>query len=168
LKATTIPPNNTPSSETPDIDISKLNIKEAPNRTHMWSAEEWAIRNAPIAPHEPWGQQPAQNNPWDYIIKIVPDEERPSFLSAAVTTRSELNAASGEASGSNQGHNTLLSLTNPMRYVPGVGCMHQQHDTNTEENNLVYNPQIQEKMSISRAPTATRRCNFCKGERHHV
>jgi len=74
LKATTIPPNNTPSSETPDIDIPEVNIKEAPNRTHMWYAEEWAIRNAPIARHEPWGQQPAQNNPWDYNIKIVPDE----------------------------------------------------------------------------------------------
>jgi len=40
LKATTIPPNNTPSSETPDIDIAELNIKEAPNHTHMWSAAE--------------------------------------------------------------------------------------------------------------------------------
>jgi len=88
LKATTIPPNNTPSSETPDIDVPELNIKEAPNRTHMWSAEEWAIRNAPIARHEPWGQQRAQNNSWNYPIKIVPEEERPSFLSAAVTTRS--------------------------------------------------------------------------------
>jgi len=125
LKATTIPPNNTPSSETPDIDIPKLNIKEAPNRTHMWSAEEWAIRNDPIARHEPCGQEPSQNNPWDYNIKIVPDEERPSFLSAAVTTRSQHNAASREASGSYQGHNTLLSPTNPMRYVPGVGFMHQ-------------------------------------------
>jgi len=53
LKATTIPPNNTPSYETPDVDIPELNIKEAPNSTHMWSAEEWAIRNAPIARHEP-------------------------------------------------------------------------------------------------------------------
>jgi len=70
----------------------------------MWSAEEWAIRNAPIAHHEPGVQQPAQNNPWDYNIKIVPDEERPFFLSGAVTTRSQRNAASGEASGSNQGH----------------------------------------------------------------
>jgi len=97
LKATTILPNNTPSSETPDIDIPELNIKEAPNRTHMGSAEEWAIRNAPIAHHEPWAQQTEQNNPWDYI-KIVPDQERRSFLSAAVTTRSQRSAASGEAS----------------------------------------------------------------------
>jgi len=63
LKATTIPPNNTPSSESPDINIPELNVKEAPNRTDMWSAEEWAIRNASIAGHEPWGQLPAQNNP---------------------------------------------------------------------------------------------------------
>jgi len=124
LKATTIPPNNTPSSDTTDIDILELNIKEAPNRTHMWSVEEWAIRNAPNARHEPWVQQPSPNNPWDYNIKIVPDKERPSFLCAAVPTRSQRNAASGEASGSNQGHNTLLSPTNPMRYVPGVGFMH--------------------------------------------
>jgi len=101
LKATTIPPKNTPSSETPDIDIHGFNIKETPNRTHMWSAEEWAIRNAPIAHHEPCGQQTEQNNPWDYNIKIVPDEERPSFLSGTVTTRSQRNAASGEASDSN-------------------------------------------------------------------
>jgi len=40
LKATTIPPNNTPSSVTADIDIPELNVKEAPNCTHMWSAEE--------------------------------------------------------------------------------------------------------------------------------
>jgi len=62
LKATTIPPNNTASSETPDIDIPEINIKEAPNRTHMWSTEEWAIRNTPFARHEPVGQQSAQNN----------------------------------------------------------------------------------------------------------
>jgi len=101
LKATTIPPNNTPSSETPYIDIPELNIQEAPNHTHMWSAEEWAIRNAPIARHEQWGQQPTQDNPWDYKIMIVPDKERPYFLSAAVTTRSHRNPASGEASESN-------------------------------------------------------------------
>jgi len=88
LKATTIPPNNTPFSETPDIDIPELNIKEALNRTHMWSAEEWAIRNAPIARHDQWDQQPERNNPWDYNIKIVQDEDRPSFFSAAGTTRS--------------------------------------------------------------------------------
>jgi len=134
----------------------------------MWSAEEWAIRNAPIARHEPLGQQTEQKNPWDYNIKIIPDEERPSFLSAAVTTRSQRNAASGETSGSNQGHNTLLSPTNPMRYVPGVGFMHQQHHTNNKENNLVHNPQTQEKTSIPAAPTATRRCNFCNGEGHYA
>jgi len=168
LKATTIPPNNTPSSETPDYDIPELNIKEAPNRTYMWSAEEWAIRNAPIACHEPWGQQHAQNNPWDCNTKIVPDEERCPFLSAAVTTRSQRNAASGEPSGSNQGHNTLLSPTNPMRYVPGVGFMHQQHHISNEENNHVLDPQPQEKTSIPPAPTATRRYNFCKGEAHYA
>jgi len=168
LKATTIPPNNTPSSETPDIDIPELNIKESPNRTHMWSAEEWAIRNSRIARHEPWGQQTEQKNPWHYNIKIVPDEERPSFLSAAVPTRSQCNAVCGEASGSNQGHNTLLSPTNPMRYVPGVGFMHQQNHTSNEENQHVRDPQIQEKTSIPPTPTATRRCNFCKGEGHYA
>jgi len=122
LKATTIPSNNTP--ETSDIDIPELNLKEAPNRTHMWSAEECAIRNAPIARHEPWVQQPAQKNPWNYNIKIVQDEERPSFFSAVVTNRSQCNAGSREASGSNQGHNTPLSHTNPVRYVPGVAFMH--------------------------------------------
>jgi len=125
LKATTIPPNNTPSSETPDIDIPELDIKEAPNRTQMWTAEEWAIRNALIARHNPWDQQTEGNNPWDYNIKILPEEERPSLLSAAVTTRSQCNTTSGQASGSNIGHNRLLSHTNPMRYVPGVGFIHQ-------------------------------------------
>jgi len=52
LKATTISPNNT--ADTSDIDTSKLNVKEAPNGTNMWTAEEWAIRNAPIARHDPW------------------------------------------------------------------------------------------------------------------
>jgi len=141
LKATTIPPNNIPSSETPDIAIPELNVKEAPNRTHMWSAEEWAIRNFPIARHEPWDQQTKQKNLWDYNIKIIPDEERPSFLFAAVTTRSPCNAASGEANGFNQGHNTFLSPTNTMWYVPGVGFMHQQHHTSNEENNQVQDPQ---------------------------
>jgi len=51
-----MPPNNTPSYETPDIDIPDLNI-------NMWSAEELAIRNASISRHEPWGQQTKQNNP---------------------------------------------------------------------------------------------------------
>ena len=134
----------------------------------MWSVEEWAIRMAPIPRHEPWGQQTEQKNPWDYNIKIILDEERPSFLSAAVTTRSQRNAASEEASGSNQGYNSLLSPTNPMRYVPGVGFIHQQHHTSSKENNLVHDPQIQEKMSIPPAPTATRRCTFCKGEGHYA
>jgi len=40
LKTTNIPPNNNPSSETPDNDIPELNVKEAPNRIHMWSAED--------------------------------------------------------------------------------------------------------------------------------
>jgi len=168
LKATTIPPCNTPSSETPDIDIPELNIKEAPSRTHMWTAEEWAISNAPIARHNPWDQQNERNNPWDYNIKIVPDEEIPSFHSAVVTTRSQRNAASGEASGSNQGHNTLLSRTNPMRYMPEVGFMHEQHHITREENNLVHDPQTQEKTSIPPAPTAPRRCYFCKGKRHNA
>jgi len=134
----------------------------------MWSAEEWVIRNAPIPHHEPWGQQLTQNNPWDYNIKIVPGEEKPSFLSVVVTTRSQSNAASGEASGSNQGHNTLLSPTNPVRYMPGLGFMHHQHHTTSEENNLIHNLQTQEKTSIPPAPTATRRCNFCKGEGHYA
>jgi len=168
LKATTIPPNNTPSSEIPDIDIPELNLQEAPNRTHMWSAEEWAIRNAPIDRHEPWGQQTEQKNPCDYNIKIVRDEERPSFLSAAVTTRYQCNAASREASGSNQGYNTLLSPTNPMKYVPGVGFIHQQLHTPNEENNHVQDPQTQDKTSIPPAPTATRQCNFCKGDGHYA
>jgi len=88
-----------PSSETPEIDIPELNITATPNPTHMWSAEEWAIRNAPIACHEPWGQQRDQNNPWDNNIEIVLDEERHSFFSTTGTTRSQHNAASGEASG---------------------------------------------------------------------
>jgi len=99
---------------------------------------------------------------------IVPDEERPSSLSAAITTRLQCNSASGEASGSNQGHNTLLSPTNPMRYVPGVGFMHKQHHTNSEENNLVHNPQTEEKTSIPAAPNTTRGCNFRKGEGHYA
>jgi len=63
LKPTTMPPNNTHSSETPDIDIPKLNIKEATNLTYIWSAGEWVIRNAPIARHDILDQQPERNNP---------------------------------------------------------------------------------------------------------
>jgi len=46
--------------------------------------------------------------------------------------------------------------------------MHQQHHTSNEENNHVQDPQTQEKTSIPPAPTATRRCNFCKGEGHYA
>ena len=155
MKAATIPPNNTPSCETPDIDIPELNVKAGPNCTHMWSAVEWAIGNTPITRYEPWVLHLAPNNPWDYNIKIVLYKERPSFLSTVVTTRSQHNAASGEASGPNQDHNSLLSSTNPIRYVPGVGFMHQQHYTTSEENNPVHDPQTQEKTSIPPAPTGT-------------
>jgi len=55
-----------------------------------------------------------------------------------------------------------------MRYVPGVGFMHQQHHMSNEENNHIQDPQTQEKTSIPPAPTATRRCNFCKGEGHYA
>ena len=134
----------------------------------MWYAEEWAIRNATIARHKPWGQQNEQKNPWDYNIKIVPDEERISFLSTAVTSKTKCHTASSEASGSKQGHNTLLSPTNPMRYAPGVGFIHHQHHTSNEGNDHVQDPQRQEKPSIPPAHTATRRCNFCKGEGHYV
>jgi len=126
---TTIPPNNTPSAESTDIDILEHNTIEAPNYTHMWTAEEWGIRNAPIARYDPWDQQTEPNNPWDYNINIVPDEERPAFFSAAVTTRSQRNAASAEPTRCNQGHNTLLSYSNPMRYVLGVGFMYPQYHT---------------------------------------
>jgi len=46
--------------------------------------------------------------------------------------------------------------------------MHQQHYTTSEENNVIQNPQTQEKTSIPPAPTATPRCNFCKGEGHYT
>jgi len=55
-----------------------------------------------------------------------------------------------------------------MRYVPGVGFMHQQHHTSNEENNHVQDPQTQEKTSIPPAPTASCRCNLCKGEGHYA
>jgi len=45
--------------------------------------------------------------------------------------------------------------------------MHQQHYISNEENNLIQDPQRQVKTSIPPAPTATRRCNFCKGEGQH-
>jgi len=63
----------------------------------------------------------------------------------------------GEATGSNQAHNTLLSPTNPMRYVPGMGFMYQQHHTTFEE-----------KTSIPPAPISTRYSNFCQGKRHYA
>jgi len=46
--------------------------------------------------------------------------------------------------------------------------MHQKHHTTSKENNLVPDPQTQEKISILPAPTATRQCNFCKGEGHYT
>ena len=46
--------------------------------------------------------------------------------------------------------------------------MHQQHPTASEENNHVHDPQTQKKTSIPPAPTATLRCNFCKGEGHYA
>jgi len=46
--------------------------------------------------------------------------------------------------------------------------MHQQHLTSNEENKHIQDPQTQEKTSIPTAPTATRRCNFCKGEGHYA
>jgi len=55
-----------------------------------------------------------------------------------------------------------------MRYVPGVGFIHQPHHITSEENNPIYNPQTQKKMSIPPAPTTTRRCNFCKGEGYYT
>jgi len=96
MKATTIPSNNTSSFETPNIDIHEFNIKEATNCTHMWTAEEWTIKNAPNVCYDAWYQQPEQNNLWDYNIKIIPEKERPCFPSPAVTTRQQHNAASGE------------------------------------------------------------------------
>jgi len=55
-----------------------------------------------------------------------------------------------------------------MTYVPVVGFIHQQHHTSNEENNNIQDPQTEEKTSIPAAPTATRRCNFCKGEGHYT
>jgi len=55
-----------------------------------------------------------------------------------------------------------------MRYMPGVGFMQQQHYTTSEGDNPVHDPQTQVKMSIPPAPTATQRCNFCKGEGHNA
>jgi len=104
---------------------------------------EWAIRNVPIARHDPWDQQPERNNPWDYNIRIIPDEERPSFLSAAVTARSQCTTASREASRSNPGHSTLLSTTIPKRYVPGLGFIYQQYHA-SRENNLVVMAQVRD------------------------
>jgi hypothetical protein len=69
----------------------------------MWTAEEWAIRNAPIVRHHPWNQQAEQNITWDNNIKIVADEENPTFLSAAVTTRSQRRNANNEGTDFIQG-----------------------------------------------------------------
>jgi len=49
-----------------------------------------------------------------------------------------------------------------------VGFIHQQHHTTSEENKVVHDPQTQEKTSIPPAPMVSRRCNFCKGERHYT
>jgi len=46
--------------------------------------------------------------------------------------------------------------------------MHQQYHITSEENNLVPDPQTQEKTSIPAEPTATRRYNFCKGEGYYA
>jgi len=46
--------------------------------------------------------------------------------------------------------------------------MYQQYYTTSEENNIVYDPQTQEKTSIPPTPTATLHCNFCKGEGHYA
>ena len=127
-----------------------------------------AIRIDSFAIHDPWDQQPEPQNPCGFKIKIVPDKKRPSFLSAAVTSRLQCNAAAGEASGSNQDHNTLLAPTNPIRYMPGVGFIHQHHHTTSEKNNFVHDSHTQEKTAIPPTPTATRRCNFCKGEEHYA
>ena len=54
-----------------------------------------------------------------------------------------------------------------MMYMPGVGFMTQQHHKTSEENNLVHDPQPEEKTSIPPAPTATHHCNFYKGEGHY-
>jgi len=79
LRATTIPLNNTPSPLTTYIDIPKLNIKEGPNRTHMWTAEEWVIWNVPFARYDSWDQRPERNNPLDYKIKkYLPRKDSPS------------------------------------------------------------------------------------------
>jgi len=46
--------------------------------------------------------------------------------------------------------------------------MQQQHHTTTEENKGVHDRQVQEKTSIPPTPSATRCCNFCKGEGHYA
>ena len=46
--------------------------------------------------------------------------------------------------------------------------MHQQHHNTSEENNVVHDPQLQEKTSFPPAPIAIRRCNFGKGEVHYA
>jgi len=42
------------------------------------------------------------------------------------------------------------------------------NNATSEENNHIHHPQAQEKMSISPTPSATRCCNFCKGEGHNA
>jgi len=49
-----------------------------------------------------------------------------------------------------------------------VGFIYQQYYITREENNPVHDPQAPEKKSIPPAPTATCRCNLCKGEGYYV
>jgi len=55
-----------------------------------------------------------------------------------------------------------------MRLVPGVRFKHPQQHTSREVNNLVHDLQTQAKTSIPPATTATRRCNFYKGEGNYA
>jgi len=55
-----------------------------------------------------------------------------------------------------------------MKYMPEVGFMHQQHLTTSKENNVVYDPQTQEKTTIPPAPTATRPCKLSTREAHYT
>jgi len=45
--------------------------------------------------------------------------------------------------------------------------MHQQNYATREENNVVHDPQTEEKILIPPAPTATRLCNYGKGKVHY-
>jgi len=50
-------------SKTLDINIPELDMKKAPNRTQLLTAEESAIGNAPFAHHDPWDKLTEPNNP---------------------------------------------------------------------------------------------------------